>query len=294
MGNYLVFDIGGTAVKYGVLDNKGEIKTKGSFPTPKEGLENLYDEMEKIFNENGAEFGGIALSCPGAVNSETGIIGGVSAIPYIHGPNIKNDLEKKFNLPVQMENDANCAALAEVWLGEAKENSDVAFVILGSGIGGAVIKDRVLHKGKNLQAGEFGIMYFQKEDGTPGLWGEVATVRFASRVSKLIGKEVDGIELFRLADEEKNSIVIEEIKKWYQDIAKGLLIIQYVYDPEKIIIGGAISERPELIDRINEELIWLTSHFTETTIFPQIKRCIFHNDANLIGALYNFLHSRKG
>jgi len=293
MENYLVFDIGGTAVKYGILNSKGEILNKGNFVTPKNNINELYYEIKDIYEKYGKIFSGIALSCPGAVNSEKGIIAGVSAIPYIHGPNIKKDLEEMFDLEVSMENDANCAALAEVWLGEAKENEDVAFIVLGSGVGGALIKERLLHKGRNLQAGEFGIMYFQKEDGTHGLWGEISPVRFAMRISKLLGKEVDGKELFRLADEEKNTIVIKEIENWYKDIAKGLLTIQYVYDPEKIIIGGAISQREDLIENIDKALKEFIINFPEATIIPKIKKCKFENDANLIGALYNLLSKKN-
>lgn len=293
MKNYLVFDFGGTSIKYGVINDIGEILEKGSFVTPQESIEKIYENMEVVFKGIQHKIAGLALSCPGAVNGDAGIIGGVSAIPCIHGPNIKQDLENRFSLPVEMENDANCAALAEVWLGEAKDNNDVAFVILGSGIGGALIKEKKLHKGANLQAGEFGIMYFQKEDGTPGLWGEVSTVRFAKRVSALLGKEIDGKEVFRLAQEEKNPIAICEIEKWYRDIAKGLLTIQYLYDPEKIIIGGAISERDDLIENVEKSLEWLMSHFTETTVAPNVKKCTFQNDANLIGALYNFLQRRQ-
>ena len=289
MENYLVFDFGGTAIKYGILNERGDILNKGSFITPKTGIDELYSEIKKVYVACKEDISGIALSCPGAVNNEKCVIAGVSAIPYIHGPKIKEDIKAMLGKEVEMENDANCAALAEVWLGEAKENSDVAFIIMGSGIGGALIKDRQLHKGKNLQAGEFGIMYFQKEDGSHGLWGEISTVRFAMRVSKILGREIDGKEVFRLADEEKNPIVINEINNWYKDIAKGLLTIQYIYDPEKIIIGGAISQREDLIENIEKTLKDFISNFPEATITPIVKKCKFENDANLIGALYNFL-----
>lgn len=190
MENYLAFDFGGTAIKYGVLNQKGDILEKGSFVTPKEDLGKIYEEIDKVYKNTKYKISGLALSLPGAVNSDTGIIAGISAIPCIHGPNIIKDLEDKFSLPVEIENDANCAALAEVWLGEAKDNKDVAFVILGSGIGGALIKDKKLHKGNGLQAGEFGIMYYPKEDGTAGLWGEISTVRFAMRVSKILEEKL--------------------------------------------------------------------------------------------------------
>lgn len=109
------------------------------------------------------------------------------------------------------------------------------------------------------------------------------------RVSKILGREIDGKEVFRLADEEKNTIIINEINNWYKDIAKGLLTIQYIYDPEKIIIGGAISQREDLIENIEKTLKDFISNFPEATITPIVKKCKFENDANLIGALYNFL-----
>ena len=100
----------------------------------------------------------MALSLPGAVDSETGIIGGSSALDYIHGPNIKEELEKRLQVRVEMENDANCAALAEVWKGAASDVNDCCFIVSGTGIGGAVVKNKRIHKGQHLHGGEFGYM----------------------------------------------------------------------------------------------------------------------------------------
>lgn len=292
MKNYLVFDLGGTTVKYGVLSETGNILDKGNFPTPQDRIETLYDEMEKVKNSFRYNFSGVALSCPGAVDSDKGVIGGVSAISYIHGPNIKNDLENKYGLKVHLENDANCAALAEVWIGEAKENNDVVFIVLGTGVGGAIVKDKHIHKGKNLQAGEFGIMYFETEKDIPATWGYVSIGQLVLRAKVLLGREITGIEIFNLA-EAGNNDMIKLLDDWYKNIAKGIFTIQYVYDPEKIIIGGAVSERSDLVSNINRELKKLLDKIPVATVVPNIALCRFKNDANLIGALYNFIQRER-
>ena len=288
MKNYLVFDFGGSSIKYGVLSENGNILEQSSFNTPN-SLEDLYFEISKIKNSYTYKFSGVALSCPGAVNTDTGFVAGVSALPYIHGPNIKKDLEDILNLKVHLENDANCAALAEVWLGEAKFNDDVVFIVLGTGVGGAIVKNKQIHKGKNLQAGEFGIMYFESEKGIPGTWGSVSIGQLTSRISKKLNRNINGIELFNLIDE--NEIISNEVKNWYSDLAKGILTIQYIYDPEKIIIGGGVSANQTIINNIQKSVTDLVNKIDSATIYPKIKSCKFNNNSNLIGALYNFLQN---
>ncbi|MCG6197958.1 ROK family protein, partial [Anoxybacillus sp. LAT_38] len=72
---------------------------------------------------------------------DLGIIGGSSALPCIHGPNFKEVFGGATGLPVELENDANCAALGELWKGAGRHCRDIAFVIVGTGIGGAIVKD---------------------------------------------------------------------------------------------------------------------------------------------------------
>lgn len=292
MKNYLVFDWGGTAVKYGVLTETGDILHKGSFQTPQDSIETLYAEMEKVKNSYNYSFSGVALSCPGAVDSEKGVIGGVSALPYIHGPNIKNYLENRWSLKVHLENDANCAALAEVWIGEAKQNNDVVFIVLGTGVGGAIVKDKHIHKGKNLQAGEFGIMYFETEKDVPATWGYVSVGQLILRAKTILGRDTNGVEIFALA-EAGNIHMQNLLDDWHKNIAKGIFTIQYVYDPEKIIIGGAVSERDDLVANIDKELKKLLEKIPVATVVPNIALCKFKNDANLIGALYNFIQRER-
>ena len=293
MEKYLVFDMGGSSIKYGILNGNGEILINSSFKTP-ETLDKLYSKILEIKNIYEKEnICGVALSCPGAVNSDIGTIDGVSAIPYIHGPNLKKDLETLLNLGVELENDANCAALAEVWIGEAKDNKDVVFIVIGTGIGGAIVKDKKIHKGKHLYAGEFGIMYFESEPGIPGVWGYNSMGQLVLRLSKKLNKELDGVDIFRLAEEEKNEIVLEELDKWYNNLAKGIFSIQYIYDPEKIVIGGGVSSNPKILSGIRDKMEELMAKTGFTQIVPDIQVCKFNNNANLIGALYNYLEHKK-
>lgn len=110
MKKYLCIDVGGTSMKIGLIDEEGNILKTDSIKTP-ETLEGMYQAMCDVFHQYD-NVQGLALSMPGAVDSEAGIIGGSSALDYIHGPCIKRDLQERLKVPVEMENDANCAALA--------------------------------------------------------------------------------------------------------------------------------------------------------------------------------------
>ena len=110
----LAFDVGGSSVKYAVVQEDGTVEDKGSFKTPSD-LEGFYEGLRqtKAKLEKGNAFSGAAFSMPGAVDDARGVIGGSSAIPYIHDFDIKSAMADVLGLPVAMENDANCAALGE-------------------------------------------------------------------------------------------------------------------------------------------------------------------------------------
>ena len=289
----LTFDIGGTTIKYGVLDRSGNIHEKGKFKTPKEDIDALISgivEVKKTY-ENRYDFEGIAMSCPGAVDDGTGIIGGASAVPCIHGFNIKEKIAKATGITnICMENDANCAALAEVWVGAARDNKDVLFVILGSGVGGAVIKDKKIHKGANLHGGEFGYMIISDEYTT---LSSVATpVHMAASYAKAKGisdASIDGEQVFKLA-EAGDEVAKQQVKQFYKSLAIGIYNIQYVYDPEVIVIGGGISIREDLIANIELSMDELMAAVKISKVRPVIKRCEYMNDSNLIGAVYNYIN----
>ena len=291
MENYLAIDVGGTALKIGLLTEEGEILESDSKKTPKT-LDAFYQIIEDTFHEyEGVK--GLALSLPGAVDSETGIIGGSSALDYIHGPNIKEELEKRLQVRVEMENDANCAALAEVWKGAASDVNDCCFIVSGTGIGGAVVKNKRIHKGQHLHGGEFGYMIadFNFETKEMKTWSDVgSTVAVVRAVAKAKGVDVaslDGRDIFDHYHEDSD--YEKAVDKYYYVLANGIYNLQYAYDPQKIIIGGGISVRDDLLDEVNQRLDVIFHRFKHAKIRPVVLTCQYHNDANLLGALYHFL-----
>lgn len=300
MRNFMVFDIGGSSIKWSVITEKGEFEEGNKFSCPKTADE-FFSELIKIANEMKKKYNvkGIAISAPGAVDSDTGLIGGTSAIPYIHGPNFKEILKEGTGINVEIENDANCAALGECWLGAGKDNNDLAFVVCGSGIGGAIVKDKKIHVGIHKHGGEFGycVMGYELEE-TPKFisWSKIGSTKaLAENVVKLKGLDegdLNGEEVFELCDK-GDEIARKEVDKYYFIMAMGIYNIQYTYDPEVIILGGAISERSNYIEEINERLDIMTENGLEGVIKPKIKTCKYGNDANKLGALCNYLQREK-
>ena len=152
-------DIGGTAIKVGVLDLQGKIVEKTSLEVNHD-FNGLINSLVSFVEEAKQQYKvtGVSISSPGAVDSKTGMVNGSSAIPCIHGHNWKKIMGEATNLPISIENDANCAALAEVFNGSGQSFSDVLFLVCGTGLGGAIIHDGKIHHGKNLHGGEFGYM----------------------------------------------------------------------------------------------------------------------------------------
>lgn len=305
MKNYMVFDIGGSSVKWSVINGNGEIIEKGSISVA-DNVNEFFDNLAKISNDmkEKHEVCGIGISAPGAVDSDNGIIGGVSAIPYIHGPNFKEELNKRTGLKVEIENDANCAALGECWLGAGKDNKDLAFIVCGTGIGGAIVKDKKVHSGIHKHGGEFGYCSFNyefDENGTPKFksWSQTgSTAGLANNVARLKGLDegsINGVDVFEMCNN-GDEIAVQEVNKYFYNMAIGIYNIQYIFDPEVIVLGGAISEREDFIDEINKRLDYMMSKDCELegTIKPVVKRCVYGNDANKLGALYNYLqrHSK--
>lgn len=284
-------DIGGTSIKVGVLDNLGKIYYKDELKVYHE-IELFKDTIFKWIEDIKERYDieGIAISSPGAVDSKVGIIGGASAIPCIHGPNWKEILFNKFNLKVSIENDANCAALAEAFNGAGKDIKDIMFVVCGTGIGGAIIHNGEIHHGKNLHGGEFGYMLMEEESGEFYNFSEVAsTMSFVRKVRKYYNDDSwDGKKVFQEA-KKGNKICEEVIDRFYLNLAKGIFNLQYIYDPDIILLGGAISEREDFVSEINNRLDYLLGKIKIAKVKPNIAICTHKKDANLIGALANFL-----
>lgn len=294
MNYYIGIDVGGSSIKAALVDDNGQLSHHNKAKTPAT-LEEFYATIENLVTviAKEQEVQGIALSLPGAVDSDTGIIGGASALPYIHGPNIKEDLEARTHLRVEMENDANCAALAEVWIGNASDVDDSMFVVSGTGIGGAVIKDKKIHRGKHLHGGEYGyeIMIFDEVNKKFKTWSDVgSTIALVNNVAARKGVDpqtLDGAYIFDHVAEDE--IYFEEVDRFYYYMAMGIFNLQYTYDPEVIVIGGGVSAREDLVEQINKRLDVIFEEIDIAHVRPVVRTCRYHNDANIIGAVYHFV-----
>jgi predicted NBD/HSP70 family sugar kinase len=283
--HFMSVDLGGTYTKCAIIDCTGRILEKISVETPKDSLNSLLELIDNVFDKFSfiVDISGICISSPGAVNSEAGTIGGSSAIPYIHGPNIKEELFSRYQIPISIENDANCQALAEVWLGSASKIRNSIFISIGTGIGGAIIKDRKLHKGNNLHAGEFGYMLVHNYDNEYKIWSETSSTH--ALVEKTNCK--DGIEVFEKYKTDKNIKI--ELDKWLYNLAVGIFNLQYVYDPELILLGGGISKNPEFIKLLKTKINQVCQSIQIAKVKPVIDTSKYYNDSNLIGAVYHHM-----
>ena len=284
--NILAIDIGGTMVKYGLISSDGEILSTDKVETEAEkGLENILNKIDNIFKrykENNPV--GIAVSGTGQINGMIGkVIGGNPIIPNWIGTNLVKILEEKYNLPAVLENDVNCVALGEKWIGAGKDLSNFICLTIGTGIGGGIILNNQLFRGENFVAGEFGHILIKK-----GEFEQFASTTALIRlVKERTGKTLNGKEIFDL---EKKEIVEyqEVISEWIENLTDGLSSIVYCFNPANIILGGGVIEQGEpLINRIKDSLFKkIGPQFKEKLNIIQAK---LGNNAGMIGASYLLL-----
>lgn len=278
----VVVDIGGTTVKHGVWE-KHKLSEVSAFSTP-DTFEAFLENLQLAIEKYDQTFEGLAISAPGAVDQEQRKILGISAVDYIHQRPIFDELEQYFNLPVTIENDANCAGIAEVELGEGKNAQNIAFVVLGTGVGGALFVQRKLYKGSHLFGGEIGLL---KSQQTQTFSQNGTLVKAAKAYSEKTHSRVDGKELYILR-EKKDRLATSLLDEMYQIMTNNLYTIQVMFDPELILLGGGISKRPELAMELSDRLFELLKKEGVEEIMPTIKCCRFQNNSNLIGAALNF------
>lgn len=273
------FDLGGTTVKSAVID-KQDILSKKSCPTPA-NLEGLLAWMKEIISQQ-ETVAAIALSVPGSVNQETGVIEGISAIPYIHGISWY-ELLADYQIPVFLENDANCVGLSQ--LVHQPDLQDFCCVVIGTGIGGAVIVNQRLVRGYKGYGGEFGYTMIEGIHSPLTNWSQFAsTGNMVNRVRKAKGDNGwDGLTVFEAA-EQGDMICQQALADMYRNLAIGLINIFYTLGPEEIFIGGAISRNETFLTGVRQALEGFKADNPDLPEIPRISACHFQGDANLMGA----------
>ncbi|CUN93849.1 ROK family protein [Sarcina ventriculi] len=292
---YLVLDVGGTAIKYALMTEKLEFLEKGKIKTPRDSIENFIDNIGNIYDKYKNDIEGMALSIPGILDSDTGYMYTGGSLEYNTDKNMLKVLGERCKTKIAIENDGKCAALAELWKGNLQECENGVVILLGTGVGGGIIKDKKLYKGKHFFAGEFSFIagninvmsnndkeWWGSLNGLDGLLDDFAKVKNLNR------NEIDGIKFFEYANNDDKD-ALEILNKFTYKTALAIINLQCILDADKYLIGGGISEQDILIKYIKKNIDDYHSQFEYFVPKPVVDRCKFRNDSNLIGALYNFL-----
>ena len=298
--NYLAIDVGGTFIKYAIITDECMIAEKNKIPTPQDNFEEFIQALIGVYEKVSlsCKLEGIALSMPGIIDSKKGFMYTGGSLRYINNVNIVEVLQNKTGLPVTVENDAKCAAVAELWKGALKDCENAVVIVCGTAVGGAVIRNREVVSGKNFMAGEFSyvmtdsVSEYKMSNCLAETAGAPALLKSVSEETGIPVEDLSGEKAFSMANQ-GDTRALEGIRKHAKKLAVQIHNYQYIFDPEKIAIGGGISEQPLLLQLIKEELTKINGIFPWTLPIPEVTTCKFFNDANLIGAVYVHIKSRE-
>ena len=294
MEKYISFDIGGTKVKHGLLLENGTILSKDSYNTQCANLEIFLEQMVetiKMYTTNN-DVNGVAISLPGFINPHSGYSERAGAVTALDNQNLKTLLETRIPLQVEIENDGNCAALAEKISGNAQNCTDFICLTLGTGIGGGIFIDGKLLHGHSFRGSEFGFMITRsgKYDGDI-LQSNASTTALIKSYKKLKGiseyEEINGEKVFLASVKHKS--VRRLIDDWVKNISYGIYNLAATLNPQKILIGGGVIAQQGLLSNIKNHLDQL--YWWKDIKIP-VESCKHLNDAGLIGALYHFIQKQ--
>ena len=294
-------DIGGSHVGVGLIDRAGKIILKKEKDLVAALQKKDYNEIlintivnliTNILDEGKIDISQIELigiAVPGTV-SDTEIIKAENL--HIRNFDIVSEINKYFNIPIQLRNDAKCAAVAEKMYGSLEKYEDAVFLTIGTGIGGAVFMGDKLLKPKQYEGFEIGHMIIKKGGikcncGNLGCFERYASIRvLKEKISKLYKKDISSIELKEiLLNMSKNEKVQRIVEEYIDNLSIGLANLINIFEPEVISIGGSfVYYKEQLIDMItlkikNENLL-----FNDRSI-PKIVTAKLKNDAVIVGSV---------
>ena len=305
-------DLGGTTIKLAFLDYYGEIQNKWEIPTDKseEGhhitmdiARSIDDKMEEIGVEK-SKFAGIGMGAPGFIEMETGFIYHAVNIGWRNFP-LKDKLEIETGLSVIIDNDANIAALGEMWRGAGDGARDLLCVTLGTGVGGGIITNGTIIHGTNGMAGEIGHITSVPEGGAQcncGKTGCLETVASATGIVRIALEDIENHQnssLYRTYKEQNeltsrdifesaqsnDDYAVEVVEQVTFHLGLAIANLANSINPSKIVIGGGVSKAGEAL------LSPLKAQF-EKFALPRVKEgadfaiATLGNDAGVIGGAW--------
>ena len=312
VGKFIGIDLGGTSIKFAILTFDGDILHKWSIETnTMNDGENIVPNIIESITENLtvhnlaiSDILGIGMGSPGAVNFKEGTVIGAYNLGWKTLIRVKDQIEAALGIPFFLDNDANVAALGELWKGAGEGEDNVVFVTLGTGIGGGVIVDGKLVHGA-AAAGELGHIIVDPDGytctcGNRGCLETVASatgiVRLAMDIAKqyngesslknviVQGQKVTAKLVFDFANEEDAlALLIIDKFSYYLGLAFGN--ITNILHPNSIVIGGGVSAAGEVLLKSVEEY-FLKFAFPPLRQTTKLKLAQLGNDAGVIGAAW--------
>lgn len=294
MKKYVSIDIGGTAIKYGLIDEEGTILSRNETPTEAwNGGPSILKKAVGIAENlsQGENISGICISTAGMVDTKKGeIFYAAPLIPDYVGTNFKAAMEEKFHVPCEVENDVNCAGLAEYVSGASKGSSIAVMLTIGTGIGGSMIIDGKVFHGFSGSACEVGYMHMEDSD--------FQTLGAASILTKKVaawkGEPAENWNGYHIFEEAKKGeeLCCRAIDEMVDVLGRGISNICYVVNPEVVVLGGGIMAQEAYLREKLEAAVkkYLVSSMAEHT---KLAFAQHRNDAGMLGAFYHFRQQQE-
>lgn len=307
---YVGVDIGGTTIKYGIVDKDGNIISKSSMSTeavsPYVIMENLIKNVKVLCENSNVSYSdilSIGMGCPGAINGKSGVVVYSSNLKWSDFP-LKSYFEKVSGKPVRIANDADAAALGEVIFGCAKQYKNVILLTLGTGVGGGIVIDKKLYEGSNGMVSELGHIIMRKNGlpcgcGRRGCFEQYASATALIRMTKeamlkhpnsLLWQEVNGdINLvngktsFDTA-EKGDKVAKKVVKKYVEYLSEGILDYCNIFRPDAIILGGGIAKQGKSLTDLVVSYLEKYNYGYKGTPKTAILTAKLQNNAGIIGA----------
>ena len=238
-------DLGGTKTEGILLDESLKTIERKRLSTPKDSYQEIINTINSLVNDLSSNIDDFTLGIctPGAISKKTGLLKNSNTQCLIGKP-LKEDLEKKLNKKISMENDANCFTMAESTMGAAKKFNLVFGVIMGTGVGGGIVIDGKLHRGRTNIGGEWGHHTLHR-NGNPCYCGKTGCTEtyisgpsLEQRWTMLTGNSLSLPEILSNLDSEIGQKWKDE---FLENFGYGLANVIDILDPDVIVLGGGLS-----------------------------------------------------